>query len=91
MKKRNQVKAPPARGFQMAHSARTGDHCPANGWWVPLDDEGNGRFLTEGSIMPSVNGATSSWKLVMSNHHQPQVPRHDLSPREFAFDRGQKT
>lgn len=44
---------------------RTGEHCPANGWWAPVDGEGDACFITEGSIMPSVNGAPGLWTLTV--------------------------
>lgn len=86
MKKRNPMKAPLASDFRMAHSARTGDHCPTSGWWVALNEEGNRYFLTEGSIMPSINGAPGNWTLAMSENQQPKVTSHGTVPRQFAFD-----
>ncbi|KRE71630.1 hypothetical protein [Arthrobacter sp. Soil762] len=44
---------------------RTGEHCPVNGWWAPLEGEGDARFITEGTIMPSVNGAPGLWTLTV--------------------------
>lgn len=85
MKKRIQRKSAVA-GDRSAHSTRTGDHCPANGWWAPLNDDRNGHFITEGSIMPSVNGLPSSWKLVLGPPQRAQLPRHDIPPRGLALD-----
>lgn len=45
-----------------AHS-RTGEHCPANGWWAPLNRRSAARFLTEGSVMPADGGAAVVWTL----------------------------
>ncbi|WP_168404547.1 hypothetical protein [Arthrobacter silvisoli] len=35
----------------MFQGPRTGDHCPANGWWAPVDNKEILHFITEGSIM----------------------------------------
>lgn len=86
MKKRTQLTAPLMRNVRMSHSARTGDHCPANGWWAPFNDVENPYFITEGSIMPSANGGPSNWKLVMSNQQQSQITRHDLPSRGTSLD-----
>lgn len=70
-----------------AQSARTGDHCPASGWWAPLDDEADAQFITEGSIMPSNNGFPGSWKLVVRHpQRRTRKPSHDFPPRGFALD-----
>lgn len=39
---------------------RTGDHCTETGWWT--NEELNAsRFITEGSLMPSVEGMAGLW------------------------------
>jgi hypothetical protein len=86
MKKRIQLKSPVERNVRMSRSARTGDHCPADGWWAPLGDTGNHRFIAEGSIMPSAKGEPSNWRLIVSNHHQSLGPHYDLPSREIALD-----
>ncbi|MGO4188495.1 hypothetical protein [Pseudarthrobacter sp. TAF60_1] len=86
MKKRIQLKSPAERNLSASYSVRTGDHCPATGWWARLGDGGTRRFITEGSIMPSANGEPSNWKLLVSNHHPYQVPRHDLPSKENSLD-----
>jgi hypothetical protein len=45
--------------------ARTGEHCPITGWWIPAGEE-DPQFLTEGSIMPSRLRHSTSWSLVTS-------------------------
>lgn len=39
---------------------RTGDHCTETGWWSPLEG-GGPRFVTQGSLMPSVEGQPALW------------------------------
>jgi hypothetical protein len=86
MKKRIQLKSPAERNLSTPYGVQTGDHCPATGWWARLGDLGTQRFITEGSIMPSANGEPSTWKLIVSNPHAYQVPRHDLQSREISLD-----
>ncbi|MEW9871378.1 hypothetical protein [Arthrobacter sp. HS15c] len=39
---------------------RTGEHCTETGWWTP--QEGGGpRYVTQGSLMPSVEGQAVLW------------------------------
>lgn len=40
---------------------RTGDHCPATGWWTTVERDAS-RFLTEGSLLPSVQGQAAVWE-----------------------------
>ena len=43
--------------------AKTGFHCPANGFWRPGDRSGNPIFIFEGSIMPASGGDSTVWYL----------------------------
>lgn len=81
MKKRIQQRAGLAGDVSGPRHARTGDHCPASGWWTPLNDEGTGHYITEGSVMPSVNGVPSRWKLVLGHPQRAQLPRATTSRR----------
>lgn len=59
MKKRPIATVPPydARG-----ASRTGYHCPQAGWW--LASEGlRPRFISEGEVMPAINGRSTHWTL----------------------------
>lgn len=47
--------------------ARTGEHCPTNGWWMPAGVDGVRLFIAEGSIMPMDKGNTVSWTLVATS------------------------
>ncbi|MFC7850021.1 hypothetical protein ACFUTU_16255 [Arthrobacter sp. NPDC057388] len=67
-------------------SPRTGDHCPATGWWAALNGEEKPQFITEGSIMPSVGGSPAAWKLAVCHPQRAQAPRHDFPPKGFALD-----
>lgn len=66
-------------------SSRTGEHCPATGWWTPLNDETNAHFLSEGSVMPSAAGTPATWKLV-PHLQRAQRPTHEHPPKGFALD-----
>lgn len=65
--------------------SRTGEHCPVDGWWAPLNDETAAHFIVEGSVMPSVGGNPTIWKLV---RHLPRIqgPSHDVPPKGLALD-----
>lgn len=39
----------------------TGHHCPVTGWWEPGGDAARRRFISEGSLMPALNGSSVSW------------------------------
>ncbi|MDT0197477.1 hypothetical protein Q9R30_19220 [Arthrobacter sp. AB6] len=83
MKKRTH----PQHTTGMPQSPRTGEHCPVNGWWAPFNDEKNTHFITEGSLMPSINGSAVVWKLIVRRlRWEEQGPAHDLPPRGFALD-----
>lgn len=86
MKKRIQLQQTPAVDNGRWSSPRTGDHCPANGWWAPLNDAANAHFVAEGSIMPSVDGQPTIWKLVVRHSPRTQDPTHDFPSRGFALD-----
>lgn len=44
--------------------SRTGHHCPASGWWIPIGGTGPARFVAEGELMPSENGEQMVWKSI---------------------------
>jgi hypothetical protein len=45
----------------------TGEHCPRSGWWLTASEEqeagpsANARFISEGSLMPAVEGSPTKW------------------------------
>ncbi|MCU1436074.1 MAG: hypothetical protein JWR71_2799 [Pseudarthrobacter sp.] len=43
--------------------AKTGFHCPANGFWRPEDGSTGPIFVFEGSIMPAARGGSAVWLL----------------------------
>lgn len=63
MKNRSQMRHTRFSDAGRSFNPRTGDHCPVNGWWAPLNGEGDACYLTEGSIMPSVHGMPGTWTL----------------------------
>lgn len=48
------------RRISPGHLLRTGDHCTETGWWTPLE-RGGPRFVTQGSLMPSLEGQPVLW------------------------------
>ena len=72
MKKISSVHRNPTGGSRLA--ARTGSHCPANGFWIPEGQSGQPVFVFEGSIMPvSPTGATL-WLLDEAITGRPAYP-----------------
>ncbi|GAA2855204.1 hypothetical protein [Paenarthrobacter ilicis] len=47
-----------------AISARTGFHCPRNGFWRPVGGIGEPLFIFEGSLMPTHAGKSIEWHMV---------------------------
>ncbi len=47
----------------LALMAKTGFHCPANGFWRPADRSVEPVFVFEGSIMPAAGGGSTVWYL----------------------------
>lgn len=41
----------------------TGHHCPETGWWEPAEKTGEALFISEGELMPAINGLPVVWKL----------------------------
>lgn len=67
MKKRLPQRKFSGQDAPMAFSARTGEHCPVNGWWVSTSGEGASRFIAEGSLMPAELGKSAIWTLAASD------------------------
>lgn len=86
MKKRIQLQHTAGAEGGRSASSRTGDHCPANGWWAPVNDETEAHFITEGSVMPSVGGNPTRWKLLVRPLRRAQRPSHKFPPRGSALD-----
>ncbi|BCW44686.1 hypothetical protein [Arthrobacter sp. StoSoilB5] len=48
-------------------TVRTGEHCPQSGWWFTINaglrshPERKTQYITEGSLMPAVNGFPAKW------------------------------
>lgn len=47
-----------------AVTAATGHHAPTSGWWRPDGDVGPFRYLRQGEVMPSLEGAQALWILL---------------------------
>ena len=61
MKKRMSRRHLPGRDSPQSATAKTGEHCPVNGWWAPAGNDGDKRFIGEGSIMPADKGSSVTW------------------------------
>jgi hypothetical protein len=85
MKKRIPRPHIPLKDAQKTFEAETGEHCPANGWWAPVDREGEGHFIVEGSIMPPDKGQPITWALV-SGDLSPSKPKHAHPPAGAFLD-----
>lgn len=52
------------RPHESTVTATTGHHAPTSGWWRPDDGPEPFRYLQQGEIMPSLEGAQTLWMLV---------------------------
>jgi hypothetical protein len=78
----------PRQKLPLSHKtfeAITGEHCPANGWWVPVDGEGEGLFIVEGNLVPPNKGQPITWVLVTGDR-SPSGPKHAHPPAGAYFD-----
>ncbi|MEV7662031.1 hypothetical protein [Paenarthrobacter sp. NPDC089316] len=64
MKKRR----PAASALDHFETASTGHHCPKTGWWSLRWHEEAATFITEGQIMPAVDGVPTVWVLRKAAH-----------------------
>jgi hypothetical protein len=46
-------------GIKIRRVMRTGEHCPAAGWWATTGSPP--QFIPEGSLMPSFEGRSVTW------------------------------
>lgn len=67
MKRRRANIAPSPLEFT---AVRTGEHCPASGWWYPTQRQvaeaisvvtSPARFISEGTVMPAPGGRATLW------------------------------
>jgi hypothetical protein len=75
MKKRIPHRQIPGKNVRKGREARTGEHCPVNGWWAPAGKEAEAQYITEGSIMPPSNNRSVAWTLAATRMAVRQ-PRH---------------
>lgn len=68
-----------------ARQARTGEHCPFNGWWAPAGREENRRYVMQGNILPAYDGSTVTWTLVASSSGS-RSPKYVLPPAGVFID-----
>jgi hypothetical protein len=61
VKKINTLRNTSGKGLGLM--AKTGFHCPANGFWRPEDRSTDPVFVFEGSIMPAGKGGSTVWLL----------------------------
>lgn len=72
MKKRSQHTHAQGRKEAKASGPTTGES-PATGWWAPADKGASTQFLTEGTLMPLINGEVTSWALVSVQYQSTEV------------------
>ncbi|HEY8700032.1 MAG TPA: hypothetical protein VIM08_03545 [Arthrobacter sp.] len=72
MKKISSAHRTPSSGGRLA--ARTGSHCPANGFWIPEGQPGQAVFVFEGSIMPASASGATIWLLDETVSGEPAYP-----------------
>lgn len=61
-------------GKDLGLMAKTGFHCPANGFWRPEDRSIAPVFVFEGSIMPASTGGSTVWYLEDAVFGPPEYP-----------------
>lgn len=66
-----------------AAATRTGEHCPATGWWTPQGSTQPGRYLSEGSVMPALNGEPTAW-LRAATDEMPDAAFHQPAGRSLS-------
>ena len=66
-----------------AAAASTGEHCPATGWWIPQGSTEPRRYLSEGSLMPALNGKPTAWFRV-ATEQMPEESSHQPLARRLA-------
>ena len=71
MKKISSAHRNPSSGGRLV--ARTGSHCPANGFWIP-EGQGQAVFVFEGSIMPTSSSGATIWLLDETISGPPAYP-----------------
>lgn len=74
MKKRIMVRPDSTDVISGTIAYRTGEHCPASGWWVPSDREAAAQFVSEGSIMPGESGMAVVWTLAKASTSTMKTP-----------------
>lgn len=52
----------------------TGEHCPETGWWIPQGSTEPGRHLSEGTVMPALNGQPTLWLRAATEETPEQLP-----------------
>ena len=48
-------------GAKITTATATGEHCPATGWWIPQGTTESWQYLSEGNLMPAINGQPTMW------------------------------
>ena len=61
-------------GKSLSLMAKTGFHCPANGFWRPEDRSVEPVFVFEGSIMPAGGRGSTVWYLEDAAFGPPEYP-----------------
>ena len=60
MKKRSMIEGRRILRHEAGESLLTGEHCPSSGWWAAEVELQAVQFISEGSLMPAIQGAAVS-------------------------------
>ena len=71
-------RSPLPRSIHPIAATSTGEHCPATGWWIPQGSTEPWRYLSEGSVMPALNGQPTAW-IRAHTDKMPEVPANQPS------------
>ena len=64
MKKHHPYQHVQGKNTQTTRQARTGEHCPLDGWWAPAGGGADRRYIGRGNVLPAHDGDTVIWTLV---------------------------
>ncbi|WP_035778170.1 hypothetical protein [Arthrobacter sp. 35/47] len=70
-------------GTHKTREARTGEHCPVDGWWAPAGREADQRYIAQGSVLPAHDGDTVTW-IFVARRSDSRQPKYAL-PAAGAF------
>lgn len=72
MKKRTLYEQNPELNFTEARGARTGEHCPMEGWREHVGRTAAWQGIAKGSVLQTDNSPSVGWMLVASESRHPR-------------------